>query len=77
MLFKKELCITTSLDAQVKIRQILKDNGIRYEVESMGQSFGEYREVARITRDIVYCIYVKKSSYEEAKNLIRSVNLAK
>ena len=76
LLNRKELILTTSLEQQTKVRDILAANGIDYRVRVKSNTGGisRSRTVLPGTRPewmYQYYIYVKKEDYEKAKYLIR------
>jgi len=75
MLLKKELCITKSIHAQAKIRKILQENGIAYDIRTIDRNIMLYRVAANKVSDNIYKIYVSKKEYTRAKYLIREVSL--
>ena len=73
---RKELLLTTSLEQQAKVRDILAANGMECFVKAKCQvgGFSRSRSVVpgmRTEAMYQYYIYVKKTDYEKAKYLIR------
>lgn len=73
---RKELLTTTSMEHQVKVRDILAANGIDYRVrvKSNTGGFSRSRTImpgTQMERMYQYDIYVKKEDYDRACFLIR------
>ena len=73
---RKELLITTSMEQQARVRDILSANGIDYRVrvKSNTGGVGRSRMVlpgTALERMYQYYIYVKREDFEKAKFLIR------
>lgn len=73
---RKELLLTTSMERQARVRDVLAANGIECFVKTKSQvgGFARSRTVMpgmRMDMMYQYYIYVKKSDYEKAKYLIR------
>lgn len=73
---RRELLLTNNMQQQAKVQDILADHGIEYFVKAKSAVGGmsRSRTVLPGTRMEVmyqYYIYVKKTDYEKAKQLIR------
>lgn len=75
---RKEVCITYDINEQARIRDILKNNHIDYEVATKNLSspspLGGSRDSTfgvDLSRCIEYKIYVKKTDYDLAMHLIQ------
>lgn len=73
---RKELLLTTSMERQTKVRDLLAANGIDCRVRVKSNTGGVSRSRAvlpgtRMEMMYQYYIYVKKEDYEKAKHLIR------
>lgn len=76
---RKELIVTTSMEKQAEVREILAQNNIPYEVKTVNRGSGSalggrtravsgaLGEKQELTYE--YIIYVKKEDYEEAASL--------
>ena len=72
---RKELLLTTSMERQAKLRDILAANGIEYRVRVRSNIGGMSRSrtvlpSTRMEAMYQYYIYVKKDDFEKAKYLI-------
>ena len=72
---RKELLLTTSMERQAGVRDILAANGIEYRVRVRSNIGGMSRSRTvlpgtRMEAMYQYYIYVKKDDYEKAKYLI-------
>lgn len=73
---RKEVCITSDLERQTLIRDILAANGIDYEVKfyRAGRTLMRGHTQSTLGMNIEhtdqYTIYVKKDDFEKAKHLI-------
>lgn len=74
--FKVDLCTTTSLEAQVKIRQVLQTNGIRYKLNVKNMTRVTQRgRVGGPGSPAVYEFKVNKEDYDIACHLIQGISL--
>jgi len=73
---RKELLTTASMEQQARVRDILAENGIDYRVRVKSNTGGMSRSRTvipgmRMEMMYQYYIYVKKSDYGKAQNLLR------
>lgn len=73
---RRELLLTTSMQQQAKVQDILADHGIECFVKAKSTTGGMSRSRTilpgtRMDAMYQYYIYVKKTDYEKAKQLIR------
>ncbi len=74
---RKEVCDTYDMTEQTKVRNVLKDNNIHYDIVTKHMTSPSLlggRELATygldLSRCIEYKIYVKKQDYETAMYLL-------
>ena len=73
---RKELLLTSGMERQTKVRDILAANGIEYRVRTRSNTGGMSRSRTVLPGTDMesmyqYYIYVKRGDYEKAKYLIR------
>ena len=70
---RKELLLTSSMERQARIRDILETNHIPYRVRTSSNISRSRGVIPGMRMDLMYQyrIYVKRSDYEKAKFLIR------
>ena len=70
---RKELLLTTSMERQAKVRDILAANQIPYRIRTSSNISRSRTVIPGMRMDILYQyhIYVKKVDYENAQYLIR------
>ena len=70
---RKELLLTTSMERQAKVRDILAANQIPYRIRTSSNISRSRTVIPGMRMDMLYQyrIYVKKEDYEKAKYLIR------
>ena len=70
---RKELLLTTSMERQAKVRDVLVVNKIPYLVRTSSNISRSRTVIPGMRMDLLYQyrIYVKKSDYEKAKFLIK------
>jgi len=69
---RKELLLTSSMERQAKVRDILAANDIPYRVRTSSNISRNRGVIPGMRMDMMYqyYIYVKRSDYEKAKCLI-------
>ena len=70
---RKELLLTTSMERQARVRDVLAANGIPYRVKTSSNISRSRGVVPGMRMEMLYQyrIYVKKDDYEKARHLIR------
>ena len=70
---RKELLLTSSMERQAKVRDILAANGIPYHMRTSSNLSRSRTVIPGMRMDLMYRyrIYVKRSDYEKARSLIR------
>ena len=70
---RKELLLTTSMERQARVRDVLAANGIPYRVKTSSNISRSRGVMPGMRMDMLYQyrIYVKKDDYEKARHLIR------
>lgn len=70
---RKELLLTSSMERQARVRDILETNHIPYRVRTSSNISRSRGVIPGMRMDLMYQyrIYVKRSDYEKAKFLIR------
>lgn len=70
---RKELLLTSSMERQARVRDILETNHIPYRVRTSSNISRSRGVIPGMRMDLMYQyrIYVKKSDYEKAKFLTR------
>lgn len=70
---RKELLVTTSMERQASVRDILASNNIPYRVRTSSNISRSRTVIPGMRMDLryQYYIYVKRSDYEKARDLIR------
>ena len=70
---RKELLLTTSMERQARVRDVLEANGIPCQVRCRSNYSRSRTVMPGMQPDAMYryYIYVKKEDYEKAKALIR------
>ncbi len=70
---RKELLLTTSMERQARVRDVLEANGIPCQVRCRSNGARSRTVLPGMQLDAMYryYIYVKKEDYEKAQYLIR------
>ena len=70
---RKELLLTSSMERQARVRDVLAANGIPYRVKTSSNISRSRGVMPGMRMDMLYQyrIYVKKDDYEKARHLIR------
>ena len=70
---RKELLLTSSMERQARVRDILASNNIPYRVRTSSNISRSRGMIPGMRMDLMYQyhIYVKRSDYEKAKYLIK------
>ena len=70
---RKELLLTSSMERQARVRDLLSANKIPYRVKTSSNISRSRGVIPGMRMDMLYQyrIYVKKDDYEKAKYLIR------
>ena len=70
---RKELLLTSSMERQARVRDILETNHIPYRVRTSSNISRSRGVIPGMRMDLMYQyrIYVKRSDYEKAKFLTR------
>jgi len=70
---RKELLLTSSMERQARVRDVLAANHIPYRVRTSSNISRSRGVIPGMRMDLMYQyrIYVKRSDYEKAKFLIR------
>ena len=70
---RKELLLTTSMERQARVQDVLAANGIPYRVKTSSNISRSRGVMPGMRMDMLYQyrIYVKKDDYEKARHLIR------
>ena len=70
---RKELLLTSSMERQARVRDVLAANGIPYRVKTSSNISRSRGVMPGMRMDMLYQyrIYVKKDDYEKAQYLIR------
>ena len=70
---RKELLLTTSMERQARVQDVLAANGIPYRVKTSSNISRSRGVVPGMRMEMLYQyrIYVKKDDYEKARHLIR------
>ena len=70
---RKELLMTTSMERQARVRDVLAANNIPYHVRAKSNFSRSRGVIPGMRMDLLYqyYIYVKRSDYEKAEHLIR------
>ena len=74
---RKELLLTSSMERQARVRDVLAANGIPYRVKTSSNISRSRGIMPGMRMDMLYQyrIYVKKDDYEKAQYLTCSVSL--
>ena len=70
---RKELLLTSGMEHQARVRDLLAANGIPYRVKTSSNLSRSRGVLPGMPMDVryQYRIYVKKEDYEKAKSLLR------
>ena len=70
---RRELLLTSSMERQARVRDVLAANGIPYRVKTSSNISRSRGVMPGMRMDMLYQyrIYVKKDDYEKARHLIR------
>ena len=70
---RKELLLTTSMERQASVRDVLAANNILYQVRTSSNISRSRGMIPGMRMDMLYQyhIYVKRSDYEKAKYLMK------
>ena len=70
---RRELLLTSSMERQARVRDVLAANGIPYRVKTSSNISRSRGVMPGMRMDMLYQyrIYIKKDDYEKARHLIR------